>query len=109
MLRVFQEDKMTVKHFHRGKDQILWSHRLFCSVLTGPYADNNAAVIKLENEGFQKVAHSVTDYIGHVWRESQSTKNVFEFKMSRYVWTKPESHINDKKIEIVLASHDTNL
>ena len=27
MLRVFQEDKMTVKHFHPGKYQILWRHR----------------------------------------------------------------------------------
>ena len=108
MLRVLQEDKMTVKHFYPAQDQILWRHRLFCSVLTRPYAYNNAAFLKLKNEGFQNVAHSVTDYIGHVWTKGQSATNVFGFKMSRYVWTKPESHINDKKIEIVLASPTSN-
>lgn len=85
MLRVLQEDKMTVKHFYPAQGQILWRHRFFfCSVLTRSYGYNNAAFLKLENEGSQNVAHSVTDYIGHVWMEGQSRKNVFGFKKSRF-------------------------
>ena len=85
MLGVFQEDKMTVKHFYPGRDQLLWRHRfLFRSLKTRSYGYNNAAFLKLENEGSQNVAHLVTDYIGHVWMEGQSTKNVFGFKRSRF-------------------------
>ena len=87
MLRVFQEDKITVTHFYPGQDQLLWRpiHRFFFrSLKTRSYGYNNPAFLKLENEGSQNVAHSVTDYIGHAWMEGQSTKKVFGFKMSRF-------------------------
>ena len=54
MLRVFQEDKITVTHFYPGQDQLLWRpiHRfLFRSLKTCSYGYNNAAFLKLENEG----------------------------------------------------------
>ena len=54
MLRVFQEDKITVTHFYPGQqDQLLWRpiHRfLFRSLKTRSYGYNNAAFLKLENE-----------------------------------------------------------
>ena len=53
MLRVFQEDKITVTHFYPGQDQLLWRpiHRfLFRSLKTCSYGYNNAAFLKLENE-----------------------------------------------------------
>lgn len=61
MLRVFQEDKITVTHFYPGQDQLLWRpiHRfLFRSFKTRSYGYNNAAFLKLENESFQNVTHS---------------------------------------------------
>ena len=79
MLRVLQEDKMTRRKV-KSCDVIVF----FCSVLTRSYGYNNAAFLKLENEGSQNVAHSVTDYIGHAWMDGQSTKKVFAFKMSRF-------------------------
>lgn len=66
MLRVFQEDKITVTHFYPGQDQLQWRpiHRfLFRSLKTRSYGYNDPAFLKLENEGSQNVAHSVTDYI----------------------------------------------